>query len=98
MGTEWGHDHFRRDHDEEGSTVLCLQRHGMILGGLKEVLSRCDLADVHKPHSTIPRVLYTIPNGGNPTGASLTTQREIYKLVRQNDLLIIEDDPYYFLQ
>ncbi|XP_071022858.1 kynurenine/alpha-aminoadipate aminotransferase, mitochondrial-like [Oncorhynchus clarkii lewisi] len=75
-------------------------QHGMILGGLKEVLSQWDLADVHKPDSTVPRVLYTIPNGGNPTGASLTTQRkrEIFKLARQYDLLVIEDDPYYFLQ
>nr|XP_029522473.1 kynurenine/alpha-aminoadipate aminotransferase, mitochondrial [Oncorhynchus nerka]XP_029522474.1 kynurenine/alpha-aminoadipate aminotransferase, mitochondrial [Oncorhynchus nerka]XP_029522475.1 kynurenine/alpha-aminoadipate aminotransferase, mitochondrial [Oncorhynchus nerka]XP_029522476.1 kynurenine/alpha-aminoadipate aminotransferase, mitochondrial [Oncorhynchus nerka] len=75
-------------------------QHGMIPGGLKEVLSRWDPADVHKPHSTIPRVLYTIPNGGNPTGASMTTQRkrDVYELARQYDLLIIEDDPYYFLQ
>uniref|UniRef100_A0A674BHC8 Aminoadipate aminotransferase n=1 Tax=Salmo trutta TaxID=8032 RepID=A0A674BHC8_SALTR len=75
-------------------------QHGMIPGGLKEVLSRWDPADVHKPHSTVPRVLYTIPNGGNPTGASMTTQRkrEVYELARQYDLLIIEDDPYYFLQ
>uniref|UniRef100_A0A6Q2YSC3 Kynurenine/alpha-aminoadipate aminotransferase, mitochondrial n=1 Tax=Esox lucius TaxID=8010 RepID=A0A6Q2YSC3_ESOLU len=75
-------------------------QYGMIPKGLKEVLSRWDPADVHKPHSTIPRVLYTIPNGGNPTGASMTAQRkwEVYELARQYDLLIIEDDPYYFLQ
>ncbi|CAB1345400.1 unnamed protein product, partial [Coregonus sp. 'balchen'] len=75
-------------------------QHGMIPGGLKEVLSRWDPADVHKPHSPAPRVLYTIPNGGNPTRASMTTQRkrEIYELARQYDLLINEDDPYYFLQ
>uniref|UniRef100_A0A8C7SNH5 Kynurenine/alpha-aminoadipate aminotransferase, mitochondrial n=1 Tax=Oncorhynchus mykiss TaxID=8022 RepID=A0A8C7SNH5_ONCMY len=75
-------------------------QHGMIPDGLKEVLSRWDPADVHKPHSTVPRVLYTIPNGGNPTGASMITQRkrDIYELARQYDLLIIEDDPYYFLQ
>ncbi|XP_070977567.1 kynurenine/alpha-aminoadipate aminotransferase, mitochondrial-like [Oncorhynchus clarkii lewisi] len=75
-------------------------QHGMIPDGLKEVLSRWDPADVHKPHSTVPRVLYTIPNGGNPTGASMITQRkrDVYELARQYDLLIIEDDPYYFLQ
>ncbi|XP_045077790.1 kynurenine/alpha-aminoadipate aminotransferase, mitochondrial [Coregonus clupeaformis] len=75
-------------------------QHGMIPSGLKEVLSSWDPADVHKPHSTVPRVLYTIPNGGNPTGASMTTQRkrEVYELAREYDLLIIEDDPYYFLQ
>uniref|UniRef100_A0A8C4F6G1 Kynurenine/alpha-aminoadipate aminotransferase, mitochondrial n=1 Tax=Dicentrarchus labrax TaxID=13489 RepID=A0A8C4F6G1_DICLA len=74
-------------------------QHGMIPAGLKEVLSQWDPSEVHKPGSTAPRVLYTIPNGGNPTGASMTSQRkqEVYELARQYDMLIIEDDPYYFL-
>lgn len=49
-----------------------------------------------------PRVLYTIPTGCNPTGASLTLERRqrLYEIARHpdNDLLILEDDPYYFLQ
>uniref|UniRef100_A0A665UJJ3 Kynurenine/alpha-aminoadipate aminotransferase, mitochondrial n=1 Tax=Echeneis naucrates TaxID=173247 RepID=A0A665UJJ3_ECHNA len=75
-------------------------QHGMIPAALKEVLSRWDPSEVHKPGSTAPKILYTIPNGGNPTGASMTAQRkkEIYELARQYDMLIIEDDPYYFLQ
>ncbi|XP_070710761.1 kynurenine/alpha-aminoadipate aminotransferase, mitochondrial [Pempheris klunzingeri] len=75
-------------------------QHGMIPAALKEVLSRWDPSEVHKPDSTVPKILYTIPNGGNPTGASMTAQRkeEVYKLARQYDMLIIEDDPYYFLQ
>ncbi|KAI1888272.1 hypothetical protein AGOR_G00183310 [Albula goreensis] len=75
-------------------------QYGMIPKGLKEILSRWDPADSQKPGSTVPRVLYTIPNGGNPTGASMTTERkrEVYELAREYDLLIIEDDPYYFLQ
>ncbi|KAM6949080.1 kynurenine/alpha-aminoadipate aminotransferase, mitochondrial [Aplochiton taeniatus] len=75
-------------------------QHGMLPQGLKEVLSKWDPAEVHKPGSTAPRILYTIPNGGNPTGASMTTQRkrDVYELARQYDMLIIEDDPYYFLQ
>uniref|UniRef100_A0A671W4E2 Kynurenine/alpha-aminoadipate aminotransferase, mitochondrial n=1 Tax=Sparus aurata TaxID=8175 RepID=A0A671W4E2_SPAAU len=74
--------------------------HGMIPAALKEVLSRWDPSEVHKPGSTAPKILYTIPNGGNPTGASMTTQRkqEVYELARQYDMLIIEDDPYYYLQ
>ncbi|TNM93607.1 hypothetical protein fugu_001783 [Takifugu bimaculatus] len=74
--------------------------HGMIPSALKEILSRWDPLEVHKPSSTAPKVLYTIPNGGNPTGASMTTERkqEVYKLAQQYDMLIIEDDPYYFLQ
>ncbi|KAM9836498.1 kynurenine/alpha-aminoadipate aminotransferase, mitochondrial isoform 2-T2 [Aulostomus maculatus] len=75
-------------------------QHGMIPAGLKEVLSQWDPSEIHKPGSGAPKILYTIPNGGNPTGASMTEQRkrEVYELARQYDMLIIEDDPYYFLQ
>uniref|UniRef100_A0AAX7VSL7 Aminotransferase class I/classII large domain-containing protein n=1 Tax=Astatotilapia calliptera TaxID=8154 RepID=A0AAX7VSL7_ASTCA len=75
-------------------------QHGMIPAALKEVLSRWDPSEIHKPGSTAPKILYTIPNGGNPTGASMTAERkkEVYELARQYDMLIIEDDPYYFLQ
>ncbi|XP_047191882.1 kynurenine/alpha-aminoadipate aminotransferase, mitochondrial-like isoform X3 [Scophthalmus maximus] len=75
-------------------------QHGIIPTALKEVLSRWDPSEVHEPGSTAPRFLYTIPNGGNPTGASMTAQRkkDVYELARQYDMLIIEDDPYYFLQ
>uniref|UniRef100_A0A8C1WL14 Aminoadipate aminotransferase n=1 Tax=Cyprinus carpio TaxID=7962 RepID=A0A8C1WL14_CYPCA len=50
--------------------------------------------------TSIPRVLYTIPNEGNPTGACMTCERkqDVYELTRKYDLLITEDDPYYFLQ
>ncbi|CAL8325879.1 unnamed protein product [Lota lota] len=74
--------------------------HGMVPAALREVLSRWDPSEVHQLGSTAPRVLYTIPNGGNPTGVSMTTQRkqEVYELARLYDMLIIEDDPYYFLQ
>ncbi|XP_061816549.1 kynurenine/alpha-aminoadipate aminotransferase, mitochondrial [Nerophis lumbriciformis] len=79
---------------------VCSDQHGMIPASLKEVLSRWDPSDVHKPGSGAPKILYTIPNGGNPTGASMTAQRkkEIYELAKKYDMLIIEDDPYYFLQ
>ena len=44
--------------------------------------------------------LYTIPTGQNPTGSSLSDDRkvEIYRIAKKHDLLIIEDEPYYFLQ
>ncbi|XP_069487514.1 kynurenine/alpha-aminoadipate aminotransferase, mitochondrial isoform X2 [Ambystoma mexicanum] len=74
--------------------------HGIIPEALREVLSRWRPEDVSKPASKIPKFLYTIPNGGNPTGVSLTTERKkaIYEIAREYDLLIVEDDPYYFLQ
>ncbi len=47
-----------------------------------------------------PRVLYTIPNGSNPTGGSLSEERKrrIYAICSKHDILILEDDPYYYLQ
>ncbi|CAL1591340.1 unnamed protein product [Knipowitschia caucasica] len=69
--------------------------HGMDPAALRQVLSRWSPSE-----SSRPKVLYTIPNGGNPTGASMNEQRkrDVYQLAQQYDMLIIEDDPYYFLQ
>jgi len=46
-----------------------------------------------------PKLLYTVPYGGNPSGTTTTTQRrrEILTLAREHDFLILEDDPYYWL-
>ncbi|KAJ3297136.1 hypothetical protein HK104_000792 [Borealophlyctis nickersoniae] len=50
--------------------------------------------------TTRPKVLYTVPTGGNPTGISTTLDRRqrIYEIAKQYDLIILEDDPYYYLQ
>ena len=42
----------------------------------------------------------TVSNGGNPNGASMSLERrkQILDIADHYDLLIIEDDPYYFLQ
>ncbi|KAF9782205.1 PLP-dependent transferase [Thelephora terrestris] len=47
-----------------------------------------------------PHVLYTIPVGQNPTGGTLSAQRkqEVYNICVEFDVIIVEDDPYYFLQ
>ncbi|XP_063970624.1 kynurenine/alpha-aminoadipate aminotransferase, mitochondrial-like isoform X1 [Lytechinus pictus] len=67
---------------------------------LEQVLSRWDPEDSKKEGSDIPRVLYLVPNGDNPTGSCVTLERRkrIYELARKYDLLILEDDAYYFLQ
>ena len=46
-----------------------------------------------------PRFLYINPTGCNPTGANMPLERreEIYSICSEYDLLILEDDPYYFL-
>ncbi|KAF7723145.1 hypothetical protein EC973_002327 [Apophysomyces ossiformis] len=47
-----------------------------------------------------PRVLYTVPSGGNPTGATVPYERkkQIYDICHKYDVLILEDDAYYYLQ
>lgn len=47
-----------------------------------------------------PRFLYTIPTGQNPTGSCISGERRrsIYATAQKHDILIIEDEPYYFLQ
>ncbi|KAH0541697.1 hypothetical protein FGG08_003860 [Glutinoglossum americanum] len=47
-----------------------------------------------------PHILYTIPTGQNPSGAtqSLERRREIYGVAQKHDVYILEDDPYYFIQ
>jgi DNA-binding transcriptional MocR family regulator len=67
--------------------------YGLIPEALDEVLSKW--TDGKKPN-----VLYTIPCGGNPTGATATLERKqkVYAVCQKHDLLILEDDPYYYLQ
>lgn len=47
-----------------------------------------------------PKLLYLIPTGQNPTGSSLSLERrkKVYELACKHDFLIVEDEPYYFLQ
>lgn len=47
-----------------------------------------------------PHLLYTVPTGQNPTGATQSLQRRqnIYRVAQKHDLYILEDDPYYFIQ
>ncbi|KAL7922773.1 PLP-dependent transferase [Trichoderma austrokoningii] len=75
-----------------------MDRQGMLPGSLEEVLRNWDPAAHNNARK--PSVLYAIPTGQNPTGTtqSLERRREIYKVAQQHDLIILEDDPYYFLQ
>eukprot|EP00760_Papus_ankaliazontas_P000657 PhM_4_TR10170/c0_g1_i1/m.4188/K00825/AADAT, KAT2; kynurenine/2-aminoadipate aminotransferase len=46
-----------------------------------------------------PRVIYMCPTGQNPAGTTMTTERKeaVYRVCQKHDLMILEDDPYYFL-
>ncbi|KAI9209309.1 pyridoxal phosphate-dependent transferase [Polychytrium aggregatum] len=52
-------------------------------------------ADVKKP-----KFFYTVPAGGNPTGLTTTLERkhQIYEIAKRHNFIILEDDPYYYLQ
>lgn len=80
--------------------AVATDHNGMIPEALEEIMSRWKPEDAEQPQCRIPKILYTIPNGVNPTGASLTLDRKqtIYKIAQKYNLLILEDDPYYFLQ
>lgn len=62
-------------------------------------LSLCETLENWPSSKPRPRVLYTIPYGCNPTGAttSLTRRKEVLDLSRKYNFLILEDDPYYFM-
>ncbi|KAL7816706.1 pyridoxal phosphate-dependent transferase [Trichoderma gracile] len=75
-----------------------MDREGMLPDSLDEILDNWNPA-AHKG-ARKPSVLYAIPTGQNPTGTtqSLQRRRAIYRVAQKHDLIILEDDPYYFLQ
>ncbi|KAJ6552534.1 pyridoxal phosphate-dependent transferase [Mycena sp. CBHHK59/15] len=52
-----------------------------------------------RPGQRFPKILYTIPSGSNPTGASIPEHRkvEVLKLAKKYNILVVEDDAYAFL-
>ena len=70
---------------------------GMDTDALQACLEGWEASHPGKPK---PRVIYTIPTGSNPTGASLEEGRRdaLLAIAAQHDCLVLEDDPYYFLQ
>ncbi|PHH73296.1 hypothetical protein CDD80_3914 [Ophiocordyceps camponoti-rufipedis] len=70
---------------------------GLIPEAMDQLLSSWDqrVRGARKPH-----LLYTVPCGQNPTGATQGAQRrrDIYRVAQKHDMFILEDDPYYFLQ
>ncbi|KAI9813150.1 MAG: Aromatic/aminoadipate aminotransferase 1 [Pycnora praestabilis] len=70
---------------------------GLIPESMDEILNTWD---VKARGADKPFILYTVPSGQNPTGATqgLQRRRQIYKIAQKHDLYIFEDEPYYFLQ
>lgn len=75
-----------------------IDEQGLLPESMDEILSNWDPKEhggTRKPH-----VLYTVPSGQNPTGATMSEQRrrDVYAMCQKHDIYIIEDEPYYFLQ
>ncbi|XP_022915117.1 kynurenine/alpha-aminoadipate aminotransferase, mitochondrial [Onthophagus taurus] len=47
----------------------------------------------------MPKMIYINPTGSNPTGTSMTLERkrQIYEICCEYNIIILEDDAYYFL-
>ena len=77
--------------------VVTADAQGMRPDSLKQILSQWS---PRSEDTNAPKFLYINPTGANPTGTVLSTERrqEIYKICSQYDLLILEDDPYFYLQ
>lgn len=74
-----------------------IDEQGLLPESLDEILTNWD-ESVKRARK--PFLLYTIPTGQNPTGATQSAERrrEVYKVAQKHDVYIIEDEPYYFLQ
>ena len=70
---------------------------GLLPNDMDHILSSWDSV---KRKAQKPKLLYTVPTGQNPTGATQSPQRrrDLYRVAQKHDILIVEDDPYYFLQ
>jgi len=76
---------------------VAMDAEGLLPASLDSILLSWNVTERGSPK---PRLLYTVPTGQNPTGATQSTERrrQIYAIAQKHDLIIIEDEPYYFLQ
>ncbi|MGO4534880.1 aminotransferase-like domain-containing protein [Leifsonia sp. 2MCAF36] len=70
-----------------------MDEHGLIPQALREHIARLKAAGRRV------KFLYTVPTFHNPAGVTLTWERrlEILEIARQNDILVLEDNPYGLL-
>ena len=80
------------------SIGIKMDSEGLIPGEMDRILSTWD--PLARNGSSKPKLLYTVPTGQNPTGATqgLQRRRDIYAVCQKHDIYILEDEPYFFLQ
>eukprot|EP00698_Gefionella_okellyi_P023302 TRINITY_DN7923_c0_g1_i1.p1 TRINITY_DN7923_c0_g1~~TRINITY_DN7923_c0_g1_i1.p1 ORF type:complete len:432 (+),score=71.44 TRINITY_DN7923_c0_g1_i1:1713-3008(+) len=71
---------------------IATDQSGMIPDALEQTLKRASPRQF--------KVLYLIPTGQNPSGATMSTERRhrVYDIARRYNLIIMEDDPYWNLR
>ncbi|KAL1742872.1 pyridoxal phosphate-dependent transferase [Schizophyllum fasciatum] len=76
---------------------IAIDRDGLVPEAMARTL---DTWATERPNQRKPKVLYCVPVGQNPTGSTLTAARKqaIYDICVRHDIVIVEDDPYYFMQ
>ncbi|KAG0377488.1 MAG: pyridoxal phosphate-dependent transferase [Linnemannia gamsii] len=82
-----------------GHIPIEMDGEGMTATGLRRVLDNWG-STPEQANESKPRVVYLIPTGQNPTGATMSIKRrmDILSVAQDHDLILIEDDPYYYLQ
>ncbi|CAH0550715.1 unnamed protein product [Brassicogethes aeneus] len=73
--------------------------HGIIPAKLVEILENCRENYTEEGGGKMPKCMYINPTASNPTGVTmpLERRREIYRICCKYNILILEDDAYYFL-
>ncbi|WWC89986.1 uncharacterized protein L201_004916 [Kwoniella dendrophila CBS 6074] len=74
-----------------------MDKEGMLPEHLEKVLSEWN--EEERGGKKRPHIMYTIPTGQNPTGATMEAERkkQLYKICSKYDVIICEDEPYYCL-
>src|ERR687896_2118996 len=71
-----------------------MDAHGMRIDVLQAELERLDR------EGRVPKFIYTVPSFHNPGGVTLSLERrrELVRIARQRELLVLEDNPYGLLR
>lgn len=80
---------------------VTIDAEGMVAYGVKGCLSDVlENWDVKTGGGKRPHMLYTVTMGQNPTSGLLSVKRrkEIYEICHKFDVIIVEDDPYFYIQ
>ncbi len=85
------------------TTLQCLRSHGLTFvsipqddEGMRSDILENRLATMRANGESLPKLLFDIPDFHNPTGItmSLARRKELLRLAKEYDFVILEDDPY----